>query len=687
MKLNSEKSNLIDKLILFFIFLFLGSLSISIFVNQLGYYGALILLLYKYYRNKENPFSKNGLEVILLLYIGAEILSTLFSVNHGQSFHNLLKRFFLLPMMYTVASAADDFKKAKLFLKVYLGCALASIALYLAFSARYYFYNLYQIEQSGPMVYQYPITTSELMSFTSIILFAFVIDAKNKTKYRLYSLAGFLISFIAMIATYKRTGWMGAAAGIITILIIKKKWPLLAVIVVAGFLLAVTSRGKSEIYTYLCDGKITELSNFKTEGRAYDMLTDKQDLWIGDYENGILKYESGVTKKIISTPSPVNKLLQINDSLLVANLIDTRFVLYKKQNDGGLKEVHEFASPGFTTSYCFYKDAFYVQDRDSGLTVFPHFMESTKSIRYSQFAGYENVFCDSAYIVMYSNTKGLCVYSALNGLPESSIVNNEFIDEISYIDYIDHTLLIENKKTLKLYKIGNAKLTEICENSKIKGVYQRDLSGANLSLLTNKGQLFKIQYPLNNEIKIVSSWRLDYLPQAFTCSGDTVYASKVKNNRFASIVDRYNPSNYTRFALWSAGMKMFKDHPVFGVGDIDLADLYRHYKHFYDKEIQGHMHNNYVHILVTLGLFGFVVVMLLLVKLLTLNYKIYKTLENEVFSSSYAVGVIGCLVSFLVAGLTEWNFGDHEVITMIWFLTGLNIAFYNLYIKQKNKTS
>ena len=70
--------------------------------------------------------------------------------------------------------------------------------------------------------------------------------------------------------------------------------------------------------------------------------------------------------------------------------------------------------------------------------------------------------------------------------------------------------------------------------------------------------------------------------------------------------------------------------------------------------------------------------MFLFYKLFFLNIRIYNKLKNIPFLSSFSLGTIGCLVSFLVAGLTEWNFGDHEIITMVWFVVGLNIAFYKL---------
>ena len=111
--------------------------------------------------------------------------------------------------------------------------------------------------------------------------------------------------------------------------------------------------------------------------------------------------------------------------------------------------------------------------------------------------------------------------------------------------------------------------------------------------------------------------------------------------------------------------------------------LFNKYKDKYENETFGHLHNNYVHLLVILGLFGFIAVMFLFYKIFTLNIKIYKQVKTIPFVSSFSLGVLGMFVGFLFSGLAEWNFGDHEIITLVWFFVGMNLAFYNLSKKTK----
>lgn len=146
--------------------------------------------------------------------------------------------------------------------------------------------------------------------------------------------------------------------------------------------------------------------------------------------------------------------------------------------------------------------------------------------------------------------------------------------------------------------------------------------------------------------------------------------------------DPYHETNYERLNIWRVGFKIFKDYPVVGVGDIDLGNIYRRYKDEYLKENFGHLHNNFMQWLVTLGVFGFAAILFMLVNIFLLNIKIYRTVKDEPVASSFAIGALASFVGFIASGLGEYNFGDQEILTMVWFTIGLNLAFYFNYLKK-----
>lgn len=132
-------------------------------------------------------------------------------------------------------------------------------------------------------------------------------------------------------------------------------------------------------------------------------------------------------------------------------------------------------------------------------------------------------------------------------------------------------------------------------------------------------------------------------------------------------------TNVQRLEMLSASWRMFKDHPILGVGTMDLGELYRQYKPPTAVFIHGHMHNNFVQIAVQMGLVGLGAFILLLVgfyRLLARNLVLGLPPPERAF----VVGSIGALTGFLVNGLFDWNFGDAEAVTMLFVVIGGNLA-------------
>jgi hypothetical protein len=226
-----------------------------------------------------------------------------------------------------------------------------------------------------------------------------------------------------------------------------------------------------------------------------------------------------------------------------------------------------------------------------------------------------------------------------------------------------------------LFNVNRNRIEIIDKADELSNIYLSSMNDERLFLVDYYRNIYEVEYPFDNSIITVFKDRLNLLPRSISVSGDRIYYSYVKESRILSVFDIYNPSNLTRLALWRAGWEMFKDNPVFGLGDIDLQEEYIKYKRPYDKEIQGHLHNNFLHILATLGIFGFIVVCYLLYKILIINIRIFNNFENSPFYSSFALGVTGSFCSVLAAGLTEVNIWDHEILTLVLFTFRFEYSF------------
>jgi O-antigen ligase len=149
----------------------------------------------------------------------------------------------------------------------------------------------------------------------------------------------------------------------------------------------------------------------------------------------------------------------------------------------------------------------------------------------------------------------------------------------------------------------------------------------------------------------------------------TVAPQSVKE-RSSSMFDLNHPSNKSRLIMWKVGMQVFKDHPIIGVGDNEITKVYKLYK---TPEFPGegsHFHSNYVMILVTTGILGFIFYLLFWISLLYYSIIEYRKSTDE-FDRTLLWGIILSMISFHISGIFEWNFGDWEVATLLFFIISM----------------
>lgn len=85
------------------------------------------------------------------------------------------------------------------------------------------------------------------------------------------------------------------------------------------------------------------------------------------------------------------------------------------------------------------------------------------------------------------------------------------------------------------------------------------------------------------------------------------------------------------------------------------------------------MHNDFLQIAVQTGVVGLVAFCALLVSFFAL---IGRNLKRDLGSGdrAWTVGALGALAGFVVNGLFEWNFGDAEVVTLLYIVIAANLA-------------
>ena len=139
-------------------------------------------------------------------------------------------------------------------------------------------------------------------------------------------------------------------------------------------------------------------------------------------------------------------------------------------------------------------------------------------------------------------------------------------------------------------------------------------------------------------------------------------------NRVVTLREEFSVDKGGRLAMWKTVPAIMKDYPM-GVG-IDNVGLMREYDPGIEED-RDHMHNTYVQLLVEtgpLGLAAFLWWMIVFVR--AAGGMLRRSRACGGITDAVAVAAVSVMAGFLVNGLVEFNFGDSEVVMMIYFLMG-----------------
>ncbi len=163
------------------------------------------------------------------------------------------------------------------------------------------------------------------------------------------------------------------------------------------------------------------------------------------------------------------------------------------------------------------------------------------------------------------------------------------------------------------------------------------------------------------------------LPLAAIVLAVVLLASPEMQERMSSIFNPYHPNNVSRLHMWETGLRIFAGNPIVGVGDIGIEQVWKTYA---DPawEAWGHLHNNLLMWLVTLGVVGFTVLVGLFVAAWRFAARTERRVREDWFAGSLVLGALAVMAGFHVNGLFEWNFGDSEIIMVMWAILGMTLS-------------
>ncbi|MFN0149275.1 MAG: O-antigen ligase family protein [bacterium] len=145
-------------------------------------------------------------------------------------------------------------------------------------------------------------------------------------------------------------------------------------------------------------------------------------------------------------------------------------------------------------------------------------------------------------------------------------------------------------------------------------------------------------------------------------------------DRVTSIVDPNHPLNTERLHMWRVALRIVRDHPLTGAGLMDMKPLFTRYADpDYAGVVHGHFHSNFLQIAAATGAIGLAAFIALFAGIATALVRALRASPGP-RARAVALGGLAAFTGFLVEGLFEWNFGDAEVVTLLYALIGIALA-------------
>jgi putative inorganic carbon (HCO3(-)) transporter len=156
--------------------------------------------------------------------------------------------------------------------------------------------------------------------------------------------------------------------------------------------------------------------------------------------------------------------------------------------------------------------------------------------------------------------------------------------------------------------------------------------------------------------------------------------------RLHSGLDTQDPTTRTRIECFWTSIRMIQDNPWFGVGpkNVSYEALKYRREHEFPDWIYQHMHNNVLQIAAETGIPGLILWLWFMVRLAWDALRCYRDAKARQLSAGEEFGkealvasaaALGAWIALMVAGMTEFNFGDSEVLTLFLFIASAPYAF------------
>jgi len=164
----------------------------------------------------------------------------------------------------------------------------------------------------------------------------------------------------------------------------------------------------------------------------------------------------------------------------------------------------------------------------------------------------------------------------------------------------------------------------------------------------------------------------------------------LQQQRSIGFLDRKDQSTSWRETVWREGFELLVSKPrhlLVGVGIDSIKGHWREWGLFDQGRIPlGHMHSNILQIALERGVPALIVWLILIGVYARMLLKIIKRSKQDSISNrqpefgnvplGLALGALGGLIGFCVSGLVHYNWGDSEVVMVLYLIMGLSLVVW-----------
>jgi len=159
--------------------------------------------------------------------------------------------------------------------------------------------------------------------------------------------------------------------------------------------------------------------------------------------------------------------------------------------------------------------------------------------------------------------------------------------------------------------------------------------------------------------------------------------------RLQSGLDPNDPNTRNRIELFETSLRLIQHNPWFGVGPANVSHEALQYRgsEEYPDWMYQHMHNNVLQIAAERGIPGLLLWLWLMIRLVWDAFQLYRSRAGGSAAGAsgeslmLSAAAMGAWVSFVIAGMLEYNFGDSEVLTLFLFIMSAPYAVRRFEIR------